>query len=72
MKTGKNDGPSGVNKQKGVKFNSELKRPEQILKDRKVKEKKRLKNQSQASKKKKGRKGGRGGSLGGGGNRKKK
>jgi len=56
VKTGKNEAPAaatGSVKGKGVKFNSELKRPEQILKDRKVKEKKRLKNTSSKSKKKK-------------------
>lgn len=73
VKTGKNDGPGSsgsTGRQKGVKFNTELKRPEQILKDRKVKEKKRLKSQAPKGKGKgKGGRGGPGGAKGGGFNR---
>lgn len=61
VKTGKNEAPGGgTMKKKGQKFNAEMKRPEQILKQRKVKEKNRMKNQSKSSKKKKGKKGGPG------------
>lgn len=54
MKTGKNEAP-GLARRKGERFNTELKRPEQILKDRKVKEKKRLKNAKPSKKKGKGK-----------------
>lgn len=58
IKAGKNEGPRGAAVTKGKRFRSEIKRPEEILKQRKIKEKNMAKNVPKGMRKKRQRDGG--------------
>lgn len=65
VKSGKNEragsGKDGGERKRGMRFRTELKRPEEILKQRKLKEKKMQKNMPKGMRKKRGREGAGGG-----------